>query len=479
MTIKKRLFLSNLMMIVVPVVIVTVVGLGCMGLVLSVVKSGTNFGLDSDSEFYWASQGAVELAEHYIKDNSPQKKATLEDVLNTGVMAIEIQENGNSIYTYGKTMADDKNIIKSAQLLNSDGIVVTSQGRGVFRKTETYNGRNYDIYVMGTQHITTSKSLKMVGVFSLLAIILSVVVAILITNRILTKYVFKKVENPLNLLVYGVNEIGKGNLDYSVTYTENDEFKTVFEAFNEMTKRLKDSVEQTKKNEESRKELMAGISHDIRSPLTSIKAYVEGLLDGIAKTEEIRLNYLRIIKKKAEDIERLVSQIFTFSKLDLDEYPMKIETVALDKEIENIVENYSEEYREKGLEISVGNLNKCVAEIDREQFLRVMLNITDNSLKYKNKEVGHLCIELEKNENSCTIKMADDGIGVTQSSLHKLFDVFYRTDNARENPSGGSGLGLAITAKIIERLNGSIRAENGENGGLTIIITLPRKGVCL
>ena len=158
---------------------------------------------------------------------------------------------------------------------------------------------------------------------------------------------------------------------------------------------------------------------------------------------------------------------------------MKVEMVALDKEIENIVENYSEEYREKGLEISVGNLNKCVAEIDREQFLRVMLNIIDNSLKYKNKEVGHLCIELEKNENSCTIKMADDGIGVTQSSLHKLFDVFYRTDNARENPSGGSGLGLAITAKIIERLNGSIRAENRENGGLTIIITLPRKGVCL
>ena len=223
MTIKKRLFLSNLMMIVVPVVIATVVGLGCMGLVLSVVKSGTNFGLDSDSEFYWASQGAVELAEHYINDNSPQKKATLEDVLNTGVMAIEIQENGNSIYTYGKTMADDKNIIKSAQLLNSDGIVVTSQGRGVFRKTETYNGRNYDIYVMGTQHITTSKSLKMIGVFSLLAIILSVIIAILITNRILTKYVFKKVENPLNLLVYGVNEIGKGNLDYSVTYTENDD----------------------------------------------------------------------------------------------------------------------------------------------------------------------------------------------------------------------------------------------------------------
>lgn len=479
MTIKKRLFLSNLMMIIVPVIIATVVGLGCMGVVFSVVKSGTNFGIDSDSDFYWASQGAVELAEHYIKDNSPKKKAALENMLDTEVMAIEIQENGNNIYTYGKSMADDKNIIKSAQLLNSDGIVVTLQGRSIFRKTEIYNGINYDIYVMGTQHITTSKSLKIVGLFSLLALVLSVVIAVLITNRILTKYVFKKIKDPLNLLVYGVNEIGKGNLDYSADYTENDEFRMVFEAFNDMTKRLKASVEQTRKNEESRKELMAGISHDIRSPLTSIKAYVEGLLDGIAKTEEIRLNYLRIIKKKAEDIERLVSQIFTFSKLDLDEYPMKMEMVALDKEIENIVENYSTEYREKGLEISVNNLNKCVVEIDREQFLRVMLNIIDNSLKYKNGEIGHLSIDLEKNENSCKIVMADDGIGVPQSSLNKLFDVFYRTDDARENPSGGSGLGLAITAKIIERLKGSIKAEKGEKGGLTIIITLPRKGVCL
>lgn len=479
MTIKKRLFLSNLMMIIVPVIIATVVGLGCMGVVFSVVKSGTNFGIDSDSDFYWASQGAVELAEHYIKDNSTKKKAALENMLDTGVMAIEIQENGNSVYTYGKSMADDKNIIKSAQLLNSDGIVVTLQGRSIFRKTEIYNGINYDIYVMGTQHITTSKSLKIVGLFSLIALVLSVVIAVLITNRILTKYVFKKIKDPLNLLVYSVNEIGKGNLDYSADYTENDEFRMVFEAFNDMTKRLKASVEQTRKNEESRKELMAGISHDIRSPLTSIKAYVEGLLDGIAKTEEIRLNYLRIIKKKAEDIERLVSQIFTFSKLDLEEYPMKMEMVALDKEIENIVENYSTEYREKGLEISVNNLNKCVVEIDREQFLRVMLNIIDNSLKYKNGEVGHLSIDLEKNENSCKIVMADDGIGVPQSSLNKLFDVFYRTDDARENPSGGSGLGLAITAKIIERLKGSIKAEKGEKGGLTIIITLPRKGVCL
>lgn len=479
MTIKKRLFLSNLMMIIVPVIIATVVGLGCMGVVFSVIKSGTNFGIDSDSDFYWASQGAVELAEHYIKDNSTKKKAALENILDTGVMAIEIQENGNSVYTYGKSMADDKNIIKSAQLLNSDGIVVTLQGRSIFRKTEIYNGINYDIYVMGTQHITTSKSLKIVGLFSLLALVLSVVIAVLITNRILTKYVFKKIKDPLNLLVYSVNEIGKGNLDYSADYTENDEFRMVFEAFNDMTKRLKASVEQTRKNEESRKELMAGISHDIRSPLTSIKAYVEGLLDGIAKTEEIRLNYLRIIKKKAEDIERLVSQIFTFSKLDLDEYPMKMEMVALDKEIENIVENYSTEYREKGLEISVNNLNKCVVEIDKEQFLRVMLNIIDNSLKYKNGEVGHLSIDLEKNENSCKIVMADDGIGVPQSSLNKLFDVFYRTDDARENPSGGSGLGLAITAKIIERLKGSIKAEKGEKGGITIIITLPRKGVCL
>ncbi len=479
MTIKKRLFLSNLMMIIVPVIITTIIGLVCMGLVLRVVKSGANVGLDNDSEFYWASQGAVELAEHYIKYNSPQNKTALENVLNTGVMAIDIQENGESIYNYGKIMSDDKNIIKSAQFLNSDGIIVTLQGRSVFRKTEMCNGKDYNIYVLGTQHITTDKSLKTVGLFSLAAIIFSVIIAVFITNKILTKYVIQKIKEPLDLLVNGVKEVGTGNLDYSVNYVENDEFKTVFESFNEMTERLKKSVEQTKKNEESRKELMAGISHDIRSPLTSIKAYVEGLLDGIAKTEEIRLNYLRIIKKKAEDIEHLVSQIFIFSKLDLDEYPIRTEIVELDKEIANIVKNCKDEYSKKGLEISADKLDKCVAEIDREQFLRVMFNIMDNSLKYKNKEVGNLCISLEKNENSCTMILADDGVGVPKESLNKIFDVFYRTDNARKNPSNGSGLGLAVTAKIIDRLNGSVRAENGKDGGLIIIITLPKKEVIL
>ena len=179
--------------------------------------------------------------------------------------------------------------------------------------------------------------------------------------------------------------------------------------------RLKTSVEQTQKNEESRKELMAGISHDLRSPLTSIKAYVEGLLDGIAETPEARTRYLLTIQRKVEDIDRMVNQIFTFSKLELDEYPMEIRTVDLDQEIRQIVKESSAEYEKKGLQIS-----------------------------------------LEKQESNGVIILKDDGKGVAPEALPKLFDVFYRTDPARKNPAGGSGLGLdgfTVCRKLREKID--------------------------
>ena len=111
-------------------------------------------------------------------------------------------------------------------------------------------------------------------------------------------------------------------------------FSLVCDAFNEMAVRLKESVEQTMKNEQSRKELLAGISHDIRSPLTSIQAYVEGLIDGIADTPEKRKKYLLTIKQKSESISNMVSQIFTFSKMELDDYPLNLVICNIKTELE-------------------------------------------------------------------------------------------------------------------------------------------------
>ena len=164
-----------------------------------------------------------------------------------------------------------------------------------------------------------SVTMKVSAVIIFLIFILTVILSVYFTNRFLTNFVFKKIEQPLELLEEGVAQIRDGNLNHRINYNDDTEFLPVCDAFNEMAVRLKESVEQTMKNEQSRKELLAGISHDIRSPLTSIQAYVEGLIDGIADTPEKRKKYLLTIKQKSESISNMVSQIFTFSKMELDD----------------------------------------------------------------------------------------------------------------------------------------------------------------
>ena len=246
-------------------------------------------------------------------------------------------------------------------------------------------------------------------------------------------------------------------------------------AFNEMAARLKESVERTRRDEESRKELLAGISHDLRSPLTSIRAYVEGLLDGVAQTEESKQRYLRTIRTKAEDIDRLVSQLFLYSKLDLEGVPMEMRPIRLDEFVAGFVEEAALDSRTRGLEITAEQLAPVTVSADHEQLRRVLSNILENSIKYKAKETGRLRITLEE---SGRLTLADDGPGVPEEALPKLFDVFYRSDPARRDPAGGSGLGLAIAAKAVQGMGGTIRARNGPHGGLAIEITLSKEEAC-
>ena len=295
------------------------------------------------------------------------------------------------------------------------------------------------------------------------------------TNRFLTRFVVRKIEEPLDLLSEGACRLGDGDLDYRIAYDGKDEFAPVCGAFNEMAARLKESVGRTRRDEESRKELLAGISHDLRSPLTSIRAYVEGLLDGVAKTEEAKQRYLRTIHTKAEDIDRLVSQLFLYSKLDLEGAPMEMRLIRLDEFITSFVEEAALDSRTHGLEITAEQLSPVTVSADPGQLRRVLSNILENSIKYKNKEIGHLRITLEE---SGRLVLADDGPGVPEDALPKLFDVFYRSDPARKNPAGGSGLGLAIASKAVHGMGGTIRAYNVPNGGLAIEITLSKEEAC-
>jgi signal transduction histidine kinase len=292
-------------------------------------------------------------------------------------------------------------------------------------------------------------------------------------NQLLTRNIIKRVMQPLDTLCAGARQFSKNNLNFRLEYHTDDEFRPVCDTFNEMASRLE-------KNENSRKELIAGISHDLRTPLLSIKMSVGGIKSGVAATAEQRKKYFDIIENKTRDIEHIIEQLFLFSKLDIDEFKTETQIVNCGAMIDDFIAELRGEYERRGLELIARELPKDIyISIDPLLFHRVIINIFENAAKYKTAEKGQIFLGAARKKEMVEITFADNGPGVPPDSVEKLFNVFYRADSSRNNAarSGGrtgSGLGLAISAKIIAKMGGTIHAELPEAGGLAIVINLPQ-----
>jgi signal transduction histidine kinase len=260
------------------------------------------------------------------------------------------------------------------------------------------------------------------------------------------------------------------------------------------TRRLvKQIMAEYEKYENNRRELLAGISHDLRTPLTSIKAYLEGIETGVASTPEKKRRYFSIINNKTQDLEHIINQLFLFSKLDIGEYPMNLQKVDLGHTLPEMLGELVDEYGRRGLIIKQEiHIEHVFVNADYMQLRNVIINILENSVKYKKSEKAVLTVKCFSRGNMVEINLTDDGPGVPADALDKLFDVFYRADPSRNNEKKGSGLGLAIADKTIRRMGGTIHAELPESsadsplqagllsrgsspatGGLSIIIQLP------
>lgn len=334
----------------------------------------------------------------------------------------------------------------------------------------------YQLFLFATQGQVSILTAKLILVIVAGVLGLTVLLSILFTNRFLIQFVFRHIQEPLDLLSHGVAEIGAGNLDYRIQYDGEDEFSGICREFNNMAAHLQESVTESIRQEESRKELMAGISHDLRSPLTSILAYVEGLQEGVAKTPEKMAEYLNIIHDKTRQIQALVSQLFLYTKLDLAAYPIHPITLDLTGWLTRLTEGPGKDFAQRGLIVSLSEpLPQVTAWADPSELERVVLNCLDNSAKYKNKPEGQMTLTLTDLDERIRLTLADDGPGVAPRELSKLFSPFYRGDKARQDPTQGSGLGLAIAAKAIGRMGGRIWAAAGDPTGLTICIELAKE----
>ena len=303
-----------------------------------------------------------------------------------------------------------------------------------------------------------------------------VIAGICLTNAVLTQIMVRHIMEPLATLANGVHELRDGNLDYRIGYKLRNEFRPVCDDFDEMAARLEAMVNERQLDEERRKELIAGISHDLRTPLTAVKAYVEGIEKGVASTPALQARYIETIKSKVATLENIINRLFQYAKLDMDDFPVMLRKVDATLLAAEYVEHYAAEYAKRGLRLVLADgADKLFIRADVDLLNNVFVNIFDNSVRYKAKETGTLTVACERKGDEVLIRLRDDGPGVPPESLPKLFDIFYRADAARN--SEGSGLGLAISAKNIQRMDGRIAAVNGPEGGLEIQLLFPQANV--
>ena len=309
-------------------------------------------------------------------------------------------------------------------------------------------------------------------------VIFGSILTIVFTAGILVAWLYQGILLPLNALKQATKQLQEGNLDYSLEENiSDDEIGQLCADFEEMRVHLKKEIEVRIQYEQELKELISNISHDIKTPLTAIKGYAEGLLDGVADTPERREKYLRTIYAKASDMTTLVDELSFYTKIDTNNIPYHFEKVKVNDYFRDCVEDNVPELELVNMALTYESMVSEDTQVlgDREQLRRVMNNLIGNAVKYRgDKEQGKITVRLAEEEKLVWVEVEDNGQGISENALPNVFERFYRADASRNSKQGGSGLGLAIAKKIIEEHGGNIRAESGPGVGTRMIFSLKK-----
>ncbi|WP_018932916.1 sensor histidine kinase [Gracilibacillus lacisalsi] len=327
----------------------------------------------------------------------------------------------------------------------------------------------YLFFVMGNLE-PEGDSLQRFMSYRLVAIIL----LLMVTNGLLTYFVSRTIIKPIKRLNEAAEKIKQGDLDHNIQSKKKDELGQLSNTFEEMRISLKQAKETQAKYEANRQELIASISHDLRTPVTSIKGYVQGVMDGVADSPEKLDRYMQTIYDKTDQLEKMVDELFIYSKLDLDRMPFQFEVLDINAYLDDIIEELTFQYNQITLEFIADKGQNFLVKADREQLHRAIMNVITNSVKYIDKKKAMIRIRLTEQSEHVMIAVEDNGSGISENELPYIFDRFYRTDTSRNSRTGGSGLGLAIVKKIIEAHGGTIWADSEPGHGTTIYFQLKK-----
>ena len=308
------------------------------------------------------------------------------------------------------------------------------------------------------------------------------IAALIIMSQVFTRNLTEHIMEPLDALSEGTQRIKENDLSQEISYSGEIEFEAVCTSFNEMMKSIATEQEKNRKYEKARTDMIAGISHDLRTPLTAIKGTIKALMDGVASKPDQQQKFLETAYRRTGDMDMLLNQLFYLSKIETGNMPLFIKDIDIGEFLQNYAAGrmkYADARNSHAdgktdcekINIDTDNLSEIVSA-DPEQLQRILDNLIENSRKYAQTEKLIIDIAVSKTSDRLTVSVKDNGVGVPEDKLPHIFDEFYRVDESR-NKKEGNGLGLYIVKYLMEAMGGSVEAKNAD--GLLIELNFPLK----
>lgn len=476
MKFRTRLLVTSLTIVLVPLLLTSIAFL----VVGSHVEDAENeFGLldRNNLSFTYTIENYSQITEEVlqkVKDQITADASRLEDQeyleeisgeLNNKFSYIIVRK-GNSIYYTGNTKAAERifdNLPEYGNdVLDSETGYYYNDRKKLVKQIDFQftDGSEGSFFIVASVNSLISKN-------TLKRMICAFILVLCLTSIVLTQWIQKGIFTPINQLNIAMQNIAEGNLEYMLTTEEKGEIGELYRNYEDMRLRLKESLDEKFEHEQKNKELVSNISHDLKTPITSIKGYVEGIMDGVADTPEKMHKYIKTIYDKANDMDRLINELTTYSGIDNNRIPYTFRRINVSDYFRDCVEEVGLDLESKRIQLNYEALIEPSTQIvaDPEQLKRVINNIISNSVKYMNKEKGVIDIRILDEVDAIRVEIEDNGMGVAAKDLPNIFERFYRTDASRNSSKGGSGIGLSIVKKIVEDHGGYIWATSKENEG--------------
>lgn len=479
--INTRIIITSVLAIVIPLIIMT----SFASVFINIMASKFDFSSVTTNSYSFVNQiqwnqEMNDISNTLVSEKDDRKKL---EILNGLISPTETIGCDFHIEKNGKLFYETKNSKTDFSKINNEKNVYSFADNDLTIINHIYSENDeFTVIVKSSSYFVPNSSLKNEtnSLKSLITnrtiIIVAVIVGIFILTIVIISLITSKtIVSPINKISKGADEIANGNFDYEIDYHSTNELGMLADNFNNMSKRVKESAEKQYQADMHQKEMIAGIAHDLRTPLTSVKGYVEGLRDGIADTPEKQRRYLETIYTSTCDTEKMLDDLLTISKLELGNITLNYEKVNVNDFL-SFAKDIGSELAKENFEFEIINNTKTNPSflIDTDRFSRVIRNIVSNSVKYRRNDVkGKIIFNVSEYSQSVIIEVKDNGTGVDKESLPRIFDTLYRADKARSNVRDGSGLGLSVCKQIIELHGGMIWAQSEPGEGLSVFISMP------